>query len=261
MLLLFSDDRSADFRDKIQRYNNALAFTSIGMDRDLTTLNHRGVYTLRANGRIYHHLGAFEPNNNVPADHNFAQIYLLDPAVAAQERIQRQSVIQGRPMDPLNVGIMTELSQYMHDHNHYARIYRTSRERFAQSPDATALRIRQVQGGHDPRRYNLPLDTTEIAAVMVDGPMPCHDGRDLWVQRRNADNGLHRVSELGRTFLPMHYPLMHPNGEDGWHGGIPLKDAAWDPDRYPLWVPPGQAEPRPNRPDIDDPNRAEDEPE
>lgn len=62
--------------------------------------------------------------------------------------------------------------------------------------------------------------------------MPCHDGRDLWVQRRDAANGLHRVSELGRTFLPMHYPLMHPNGEDGWHGAIPLKRADWNHERY-----------------------------
>lgn len=153
---LLADPRCADFRDKIQRYNNALAFTSIGMDRDLTTLNHRGVYTLRTNGRIYHHIGAFEPANNVPAAHNFAQIYLLGPTAAAPERLQRQSVVQGRVIDSLHAGTMTALSQYMHDNNHYARIYRTSRERFAQSPDATALRIRQVPGGHDPRRYNLP---------------------------------------------------------------------------------------------------------
>ncbi|KAI5452038.1 hypothetical protein NCC49_001334 [Naganishia albida] len=256
VLMTHDDPRSADFRDKIQRYNNALAFTSIGMERDLTTLNHRGVYTLRCNGRIYHHIGAFEPADDMPAHHNFAQLYLLDPVTAALERLQRQSVVQGRVIDPLDPHIMNALTNHMHEFNQNARIYRTGRKRFEASPDATALRIRQVQGGQDPRRYNLPLDTTEIAAVVVDGPMPCQDGRDLWVERRDAGNGLHRVSELGRTFMGLHYPLMHPNGEDGWYTGIPLKGANWDPARYPQWVP---VRARDNPPDPNNPQVQEDE--
>jgi TATA-binding protein-associated factor Taf7 len=42
--------------------------------------------------------------------------------------------------------------------------------------------------------------------------------------------------ELHSSYLALHYPLLHPNGEDGWHTSIPLKGAAWDPAQYPLWA-------------------------
>lgn len=197
------------------------------MNKDLTTMNHRGIYTISCTGRVTHHIGAFEPEDG--ASHNFAQVHLLYPLTAVNTRLQRQSVTAGRAQNELNRQIMTELTDHMDPHNRYASIYRTAQQGFAESPDATHLRIRQIPGGPDPRRYNLPTDSTEIAAVVLNDQDPIHDGRDMWVQRRMPGPGgvqqLHRVSEMHRSFLPMHYPLMHPNGEDGWHGAIPLKDA------------------------------------
>jgi hypothetical protein len=155
-----------------------MAMTSIGMKKDLQTINHRGVYTIRATGRVTHRMGAFEPEEG--DTHNFAQVYLLGPISAVDTRLQHQSVIAGRAINGLYRGVMTALTSHMNEYNQYVRIYRTAHQRFAESPDATHLRIRQVPGGPDPRRYNLPTDTTtEIAAVILNEQDPIHDGRDL----------------------------------------------------------------------------------
>lgn len=210
------------------------------MKKDLTTLNHRGIYTIRSNGRVTHKMGAFEPEEG--DTHNFAQCYLLDPLSAVETRLQHQSVVAGHAVNSLDRGVMTALTDHINEHNKYNGMYDTAQQRFAESPDATHLRIRQVPGGPDPRRYNLPThETTDIAAVILNDQDPIHDGRDLWLKRKiprgaNGELELHRVSELHSSYLALHYPLLHPNGEDGWHTGIPLKGAAWDPEQYPLWA-------------------------
>jgi hypothetical protein len=137
---------------------------------------------------------------------------------------------------------MTALNDHLNEYNKYVGVYDTAQQRFAASPDATHLRIRQVPGVPDPRRSNLRTDgTTNIAAVILNGQDPVHDGRDLWVKRKiprgeNGELGLERVSELHSSFLALHYPLLHRNGEDGWRTGIPLEGAAWGPAQYFLWA-------------------------
>lgn len=234
ILLTVDNPVGHHFRTNITRYNNALAFTSITINRDASVTGQRGQMVIRASGRIYHFREAF--TLDAAGQRNFAQIYLLDRDDAVEERLLRQAIVQSRAIPGLDRGIMTALTDRMNRHNAYAQIYRTAHERFNELPDATAVRIRQVQGGSDPRVYNLPSpDNTNIAAIVIEGSASSDDGRDIWVQRR--DRRLKQVSELSRTYVPMHYPLLHINGEDGWHTGIPLSDAEWDPERYPLWVP------------------------
>lgn len=216
--------RGKAFRADIQKYNNAFAFTSIGMKQDLQTWRPRGIFNLRVNGRVTHRMGYFEPNNG--QEHRFAQIYMLDDEPAAQIRMNH--ILRRRDTQVgLDREIVMQLQTYLASHNYYAQAYRTADERFLASPNATVLSIRQIEGGPDPRRYNMPRENTEIAAVFIGEAEQQDRGRDLWIQRRgNAPP--YQVSELHKTFLPMRFPLIHPHGEDGWHTHIPLTGVADD---------------------------------
>jgi hypothetical protein len=121
--------------------------------------------------------------------------------------------------------IVMQLQQYFSRNNYNAREYRTAQERFLESPDATVLSIRQVEGGPDPRRYNMPRDNTEIAAVFIGEAEKQDRGRDLWIQRK-GNGPPFQVSELHKTYLALHFPLIHPHGEDGWHTLIPITDGS-----------------------------------
>ena len=73
----------------------------------------------------------------------------------------------------------------------------------------------QLQQGNDPRRYNLPT-VEEIAAVVPgDGSENVRVERDIIVRLQGG--GLRRISNLHPSYLPLHYVLFFPHGEEGWH--------------------------------------------
>ena len=39
---------------------------------------------------------------------------------------------------------------------------------------------------------------------------------------RMRDGGLQRISEIHPSYDPLHYVLLFPNGDDGWHVDVPL---------------------------------------
>jgi hypothetical protein len=61
---------------------------------------------------------------------------------------------------------------------------------------------------------------SEIAAVIPgDGSEEVSDHRDIVVHLQGG--GLHRMSHLNLAYSPLHYVLLFPHGEDGWHKDIP----------------------------------------
>jgi hypothetical protein len=65
------------FHSKIRQYNNAFAFTSLGVSFDERMLRAtEGVYTFRIHGALYHWMGPLEA---APGDRpGWAQLYLYD---------------------------------------------------------------------------------------------------------------------------------------------------------------------------------------
>ena len=110
-----------------------------------------------------------------------------------------------------------------------------------------------LQQGADARRYNLPT-VDEIAAVVPDdGSQRVRADRDIVVCLQGG--GLRRISNLHPSYLPLHYVLFFPHGEEGWHLNIPLQDVHGNPQRskkvtqllwyaYRLHVRPSQTEPQ-----------------
>ena len=86
-----------------------------------------------------------------------------------------------------------------------------------------------LQQGNDPRRYNLPT-VEEIAAIVPgDGSQAVRVDRDIVLCLQGG--GLRRISNLHPSYLPLHYVLFFPHGEQGWHLDIPLQDAHGRPHR------------------------------
>ena len=60
-----------------------------------------------------------------------------------------------------------------------------------------------------------------MACVFVGNEDEQSAGRDIIVHRRGS-GAPQRMSELHSSFMPLHFTLMFPYGEPGWHPAIPL---------------------------------------
>lgn len=222
--------RSQDFRGNIRKYNNAFAFTSIGMKRDRQTEGQMGLFILRTVGRVAHLITPLLPEGAYP--HRFSQIYLLDTEREIETRLQHHMIRQQDTVIGfhLDLQIVRDLQHFFQGNNYYAGAYRTAHQMYLENPIVDAITIRQVPGGPNPRRYNMPHNTSEIAMVIAGNDETAANGRNITVHRKDRRN-LTPVSELHRTFLPMHFPIIHPFGEDGWYFGIPLVGEPWVPRR------------------------------
>ena len=55
------------------------------------------------------------------------------------------------------------------------------------------------------------------------------DGQETEYQKRDIvlrphEGGIQRISEIHCAYAPLHYVLMFPRGEDGWHPNIPIQN-------------------------------------
>src|SRR5436190_19683845 len=56
--------------------------------------------------------------------------------------------------------------------------------------------------------------------MIGDGQETENQNRDIILQLH--EGGIQRISEIHRAYTPLHYVLMFPRGEDGWHPNIPI---------------------------------------
>jgi hypothetical protein len=68
----------------------------------------------------------------------------------------------------------------------------------------------------------------EVTALMVGDGSETVDRRDVvFAQQANP---FQRISELHVGYMALHYPLLFPYGEDGWHPKISLNGVVADAD-------------------------------
>jgi hypothetical protein len=131
--------------------------------------------------------------------------------------------------DLLNEDTMLQLQNMLSEHNVYYRVFKTAKERLAQSPylqlclktiestEALAARL-------DLRRYNKPV-ASEVAVIIEaddhdiqSGEQGVRRSRDIILEMRS--DKLKRISDLHSAYSPLRYPLLFPRGEQGWHLGF-----------------------------------------
>jgi hypothetical protein len=114
------DIAASSFRTLIRNYNNALAFSSLGVKIDQSVAGQSGVYTFKIQGELVHRIGSLLPHpGEVP---RFAQIHILNslsPITPNKIRIAHQHGL-------LNEQILNCLTNMLDDINPYFHIFQST---------------------------------------------------------------------------------------------------------------------------------------
>ncbi|KAG2738487.1 hypothetical protein P692DRAFT_201906832 [Suillus brevipes Sb2] len=203
------------FVSKIRQYNSALAFTSVGVNIEDRTLQGSGPNAFRIHGSLHHLMGSLIPPEGVQP--SYAQLHTYDSEEATNFRATR----------PGNEGLDRHILRNLHDmlyRNHpyaplYKQAYQVMREKALEEQTDVRARIHFRQGT-DGRRYNVPT-ADEIAVIIPgDGSEEVSDKRDIILRLQGGE--LKRISQLSHAYSTLHYVLLFPSGEEGWHLDIPL---------------------------------------
>ncbi|EFX68723.1 hypothetical protein DAPPUDRAFT_329777 [Daphnia pulex] len=208
--------KSKHFMKQIRNYNSAHAFASMGAN--FSPPPGCGPTCVRIHGQIYHQTTPLGQTANP----RYSDLYFLDSAQATDFRANIEM------MSGCCRTLMEELDAMLREKNPYALTYKMMRqvleEEYVQReaenlPHYTVgMIITCDRRNVDQRRYNCPT-VNEIAVVFksTDGEPPAY--RDI--------RGHLYIPVRGRRFIqidtikvmcdPMCYPLLFPNGDDGWH--------------------------------------------
>ena len=173
-------------------------------------------------GALSHQQGPLVPGDG--RDALYSQIYLYDPEFAAQAR--------SRHAQELHADIISFLTLMLQETNPLIQIYLTARERLIEIAEAeTSFRIilnpqlrLVVEQGADLRREN--LQTADKVSMILPEEYGAAGFRDIVLASRTNgdDQGNHftLINPHHASYLPLHYVLLFPYGEPGWHWGRTL---------------------------------------
>jgi hypothetical protein len=217
-LLTRRDAVGNQFRDHIRKYNQALAFTSVGRHVD-DTLNRAGggPYSFRLHGELIHRAGALLPPPGEPPA--WAQLYILDSAEALDHRIAHE---RNRRLDRSTV---QDLQDMLYRHHPGTELYKHAFQITRDMPPEQDATIALRFDPHTDRCRYLPSDHSvqEIAVLLPgEGDQP-RDTQDI-ILHRNGGGFLQRIFDTHPLYLSLHYVLLHPTGQLGWHRFIPYEE-------------------------------------
>ncbi|PPR07149.1 hypothetical protein CVT24_010778 [Panaeolus cyanescens] len=207
-LFIGDNDQSKNFHDNISEYNQALAFTSIGVAQE-------------SYGSL------LPPQGRAPV---YAQLYFYDPRSAVDLRMSNNQHRQ------LRQDTMETLQQVIYDNHQYAPLYLHAHEILRRyDSENVSIRLRVSPGTvrgpatnaqsansthiHDPRLYRPPT-ADEVALIYPEDPSA--EWRDIVLRRRSGR--LERISECHPAYKPLQYVLLFPYGETGWFPKLEIQN-------------------------------------
>ena len=213
-LLTGQEDICKKFRDHIRNYNNALAMTSLGCNQDKEiNRDGRGPFVFKVQGRLYHRIGSLLPQpDSSPV---YAQLYIYDPQEALDFRMNNAA------NTTLDRQTMQTLQDMLYRRHPGVQLYKQAFELTQHmGPDQQCKIALRFDHHTDRRRYNLPTETcNEIAVILPgDGDQPTA-ARDIILNRRGGP--LQEISDMHPLYPSLHYVLLFPTGQLGWHPHIP----------------------------------------
>lgn len=123
-------------------------------------------------------------------------------------------------MPGLDSSILADLQQTLHDVNPYCKIFNQASNILRSNSTLDLKMVITDIRSKDSRRYNTPR-AAEVAVIMVgDGQEVEPLKRDIMLHSRGGR--MQRISEIHRVYEPLHYVLMFPHGDNGWHPYIPI---------------------------------------
>ena len=213
-LLAGQEDICKKFRDHIRNYNNALAMTSLGCNQDKEiNRDGRGPFVFKVQGRLYHRIGSLLPQpDSSPV---YAQLYIYDPQEALDFHMNNAA------NTTLDRQTMQTLQDMLYRRHPGVQLYKQAFELTQHmGPDQQCKIALRFDHHTDRRRYNLPTETcNEIAVILPgDGDQPTA-ARDIILNRRGGP--LQEISDMHPLYPSLHYVLLFPTGQLGWHPHIP----------------------------------------
>jgi hypothetical protein len=142
----------------------------------------------------------------------FAQLYIYD---SVHENENHHKIMQ-----KLDENILQNLLNMLDECNLYIQNFRHIRDLIQTNVSDEIFMIIHGDRTRDSRRYNTSM-ASEVAAIMVGDSHELHmANRDILL--RMHDRGMQRISEIHPSYDPLHYILLFPRGDDGWHVDVPL---------------------------------------
>jgi len=131
-------------------------------------------------------------------------------------------------MPSLDPTTLDRLLTMMYNINPYVEVFKMARDMMATEGAPMDLKLRLIASRtKDARRYNVPT-TDEVVALMVGDGSEAVDRCDVVLAQRAGS--FQRISKLHVGYMALHYLLLFPYGEDGWHSNIPLNGVIVDVD-------------------------------
>ncbi|XP_063418456.1 uncharacterized protein LOC134701259 [Mytilus trossulus] len=212
-LLTENTTRAKYFRQNIRAFNSSLAFSSLGVKEDI--LKSRGPYTFRISGSVYHRIGQLFPEPGKAP--KFAQIYIYDTDNELANRLLWNSDLDEDILTDLQT-VMHECNPFVHTFKHAADVMKTNENfQLILTSDTTK----------DSRRYNLPT-SSEISVILPGTNTTEPSKRDIVLYCRSTNHpeghNIIHINETHSKYDSLHYVLLFPFGEDGWHIDIKHND-------------------------------------
>jgi hypothetical protein len=203
-------DHSVEFREHIRRYNKAFAFTSSGgpWRLDGSVFDGRGPPTYKIQGELYHRIGPIWPEEGRAL--LYSQLYIYDPKDALQHRQNNNPQTRRKTMAFLQKTLL-ECNPFVTVYEQAAALTRA-----CSLPDYH-LRLDFLEAS-DRRRYNLPTTHHELAAIIPGDIETCVDSRNIIVREKGGP--LIWITEIHPSYVALHFPLLAPTGQSGWHSKL-----------------------------------------
>ncbi|EAU91301.2 hypothetical protein CC1G_13042 [Coprinopsis cinerea okayama7 len=178
------DPVSRKFREDIWKYNRTFLFTSLGVQQDHSVNRGNGPPVFRISGELHHNSGALmAPAGMVP---RYSQLFILEPNASLTIRQQQNTDLNSHILQGYNVN--NDVSVHL-----------------------------RLDPQMDRRRYNLPTHP-EVAIILPTQ----HSTQPHDIVLRLHHGPLQQISDLHPSYLPLQYPLLYPQGENGWHPDLKL---------------------------------------
>jgi len=118
-------------------------------------------------------------------------------------------------MPSLDPTTLDRLLTMMYNINPYVKVFKMARDMMATEGVPMDLKLCLIASRtKDARRYNV-LTTNEVATLMVGDGFKAIDRCDVILAQQASP--FQRISKLHVGYMALHYPLLFPYGEDGWH--------------------------------------------
>ena len=202
-LLTDTHSQSSDFKKHHRKYNCAFQMTSSTAQ---IAESPPGISSVIMSGRLNHRIGPLFPQSGQQA--TYAQMFLLDS--------NEQATAQKHIFSNLDEQLLLELIDMMHDNNHYVHEFEYQTKR---STATTTITIPTYWGKS--KTYYVPT-VPEIAAAIPQQSVnyPTHHARQIILYKTKG--ALQTIKTYNAAFEPLHFVLLFPRGEEGWHPHIPL---------------------------------------